>query len=182
MEYIGKRISIKKKEQELSIVILSPPNKLKLTILFCWLFLWSVSGVIVFTQLFLGYDESTKVFLIVWLGFWAYFEYKIITAYMWRKFGLEKLKLRDDKLMYKRDIAGKGKIKVFEYDFIKDFRIIDKKENSFMDSLNNSFWVIGGERIAFDYYGKEIRLALQVDTDEAKGLYKLLKGKLNNKT
>ena len=97
---------------------------------------------------------------------------------MWRKFGMEKIKLRDNKLFYKRDVAGRGKIKVFEYDFIKDFRIIDKKENSFIEILNNSYWVVGGERLAFDYYGKEIKLALQVNDGEAEGLYKLLKQKI----
>jgi hypothetical protein len=177
MEYIGKQISIKKKEQELSIVILPSVNKVKRTLLFCWFFLWSASGVVVFTQSFLIHDENTKAAIIVWLGFWAYFEYKIFTAYMWRKFGMEKIKLRDNQLFYKRDVAGRGKIKVFEYDFIKDFRIIDKKENSFIDNLNNSYWVVGGERIAFDYYGKEIKLGLQLDDQETEGLYKLLKQK-----
>lgn len=47
-----------------------------------------------------------------------------------------------------------------------------------MDVLNSSYWVIAGERIAFDYYGKEIKLALQVDEEEAEGLYKLLKKKI----
>lgn len=178
MEFIGKRISIKQKEQELSIVILSTINKVKRTLLFCWFFLWSVSGVIVFTQLLMTPDEKTKVALIVWMGFWTYFEYKIFSAYMWRRFGVEKIKLRDNKLFYKRDVAGRGKIKVFEYDFIKDFRIIDKNEDSLMDSLNHSYWVVAGERIAFDYYGKEIKLALQVSDEEAEGLYKLLKRKI----
>jgi len=175
MEYIGKRISVKRKEQEVSIVILTEVNKVKRTLLFCWFFLWSASGVVVFTQSFMIHDENTKVAIIVWLGFWAYFEYKIFKAYMWRRFGLEKIKLRDNKLFYKRDVAGKGKIKVFEYDFIKDFRIIDKKERSFIDNLNDSYWVVAGERLAFDYYGKEIKLALQVDDVETAGLYKLLK-------
>ena len=175
MEYIGKRISVKRKEKETSIVILTEVNKIKRTILFCWFFLWSVSGVIVLTQSFMIHDENTKVTLIVWLGFWVYFEYKIFMAYMWRRFGLEKIKLRDNKLFYKRDVAGKGKIKVFEYDFIKDFRIIDKNQRSFLDTINDSYWVVAGERIAFDYYGKEIKLALQVDDVETAGLYKLLK-------
>ncbi|HSH65075.1 MAG TPA: hypothetical protein VLB84_04575 [Bacteroidia bacterium] len=178
MEYISKRISIKQKEQELSIVILSTVNKVKRTLLFCWFFLWSASGVIVFTQFFLIPDENTKVALIVWLGFWAYFEYKIFTAFMWRRFGVEKIKLKGNKLFYKRDVAGRGKIKVFEYEFIKDFRIIDKNDSSLMDSLNNSYWVVAGERIAFDYYGKEIKLGLQLDDEEAEGLFKLLNKKI----
>jgi hypothetical protein len=174
MEYIGKRISIKRKEQEISIVILATAEKLKRLLLFCCFFLWSVCGVIILSQTFLIRDEQMKVFFIVWLGFWAYFEYKLFTAYMWRKFGVEKIKLRENKLFYKRDVAGRGKIKVFDYEFIKDLRIIEKNEFSFLDSLSNSYWVVGGEKIAFDYYGKEIKLGLQIDNGEADGLFKLL--------
>jgi hypothetical protein len=180
MEYIGKRISIKRKEQETSIVILSTVEKLKRTVLFCCFFLWSLCGMIILTQTLLIHDEQMKVFFIVWMGFWTYFEYKLFTAYMWRKFGVEKIKLRENKLFYKRDVAGRGKIKVFDYDFIKDLRIIEKNEFSFLDSLSNSYWVVGGEKIAFDYYGKEIKLALQIENGEADELFKLLKKELNN--
>lgn len=178
MEYIGKRISIKRKEGEASIVILSTVDKLKRTLLFCWFFLWTLSGVIVFSQFFLIHDEKTKVALMIWMGFWAYFEYKIFTAYMWRKFGVEKIKLREHKFFYKRDVAGRGKINVFEFDFIKDLRIIEKKNNSFFDNLNHSYWVVAGECLAFDYYGKEIKLALQIDEKEATELYQLLKNEI----
>lgn len=112
MEYIGKRISIKKKENhEWSIVILSSIDKTKNRLLFAWLFAWTVSGIIVLTQYFVIIDQQTKIALIVWLGFWAYFEYKIFKAFMWRKFGVEKIKLQDGKLYYKRDVSGKGKFK-----------------------------------------------------------------------
>ena len=175
MEYIGKRISIKRKEEEVSIVILSTVDKFKRILLFCWFFLWTLCGVIVLTQFFLIPDEKTKVALMVWMGFWAYFEYKIFNAYLWRKFGVEKIKLREHKLFYKRDVAGRGKIKVFEFDFIKDLRMIERKDNSFFDNLNHSYWVVAGECIAFDYYGKEIKLALQIDEQEAADLYKVLR-------
>jgi hypothetical protein len=174
MEYIGKRISWKRKENELSIVILSTADKVKKILLFVWFFLWTVSGVIVLTQYFRIPDQNTKVAIIVWLGFWAYFEYRIFRAYLWRSGGMEKIRLRDNKLFYKRDTSGRGKIHVFEYDFIKDLRLLETG-TGFMDSLNSSYWVIGGERIAFDYYGKEIKLGLQLEDADAQALLKLMK-------
>ena len=47
MKVLGDRISILKKEDLLSIVILPTVDKKKLGILFLWLFAWTVCGVIV---------------------------------------------------------------------------------------------------------------------------------------
>jgi len=179
MEYIGKRISIKRKEDEISIVILSSVDKTKNMLLFIWFFLWTLSGIIVITQYFMLTDPDTKAAIIVWLGFWAYFEYKIFKAFMWRKFGLEKIKLREGTLFYKRDVAGKGKIKVFEVDFIKDMRMIEPRENYFLESLNNSYWMVAGEKLAFDYYGKEIRFGIQLEVTDAKNLFNVIESEIN---
>lgn len=178
MEYIGERISIKRIETETSIVILSTVDKIKKKLLIAWFTLWTICGIIVFTQYFTITDEQTKVAVLVWLGFWAYFEYKTFSAVMWRSFGVEKIKLRDRKLFYKKDIRGKGKIKVYEFDFMKEFRVIESKENSFYENLNNSYWVIAGEKLAFDYYGKEIKFGIQLNEADAKALFKLIHGKL----
>ncbi len=178
MEYIGKRISIKRIENGTSFVILSSIEKIKKIILFVWFTLWTISGVVVFAQYFLMKDEQTRIAIIVWMGFWAYFEYKIFKAVIWRNYGVEKIKLKDRKLFYKRDIAGKGKIKVFDFDFIKDIRVVEAQENSFFENLNNSYWVIAGEKLAFDYMGKEIKMGIQLDNADATDLLKLIKNKL----
>ncbi|MCE3279178.1 MAG: hypothetical protein K0S44_1369 [Bacteroidetes bacterium] len=178
MEYIGKRISIKRSDKETSIVIVSQSEKTKNILLFAWFFIWTVSGIVVLTQYFLIPDPNTKVMLIVWLGFWAYFEFRIFKAFMWRKFGVEKIKLKENKFFYKRDVAGKGKIKVYECDFIKDIRIVDLKENSFADNMNKSYWMVGGEKLAFDYYGKEIKFAMQIEESEAKALLKVIRSEI----
>jgi hypothetical protein len=179
MEYIGKRISIQRKENELSIVILSFQEKAKNIVLFAWLSLWSLSGVIVLVQYFLLTDPDTKSAIIVWMGFWAYFEYKGVTAYRWRKLGKEIIKLREGKLIYKRDVSGKGKIKEYKTDSVKDLRYIEAKENSFFENLNDSYWVIANEKIAFDYYGAEIKFGLQLEETDAKALQKLIKNRIN---
>ncbi|HEX8514684.1 MAG TPA: hypothetical protein VF868_00695 [Bacteroidia bacterium] len=175
MEYIGKRISIKKNDNETSIVIVSQSEKTKNILMFIWFFIWTVSGIVVFAQYFIMKDPNTKVMLIVWLGFWAYFEFRIFKAFMWRKYGVEKIKLRDNKFFYKRDVAGKGKVKVYEFDFIKDLRLFEEKENSFAHTMSNSYWMVGGEKLVFDYYGKEIKFAMQIEEKEAEALLKLLK-------
>ena len=174
MEYIGKRISIKRYENEVSIVIISLKEKVKNILLTIYLALWSLSGIIVFSQYLVISDPNTKAALLVWMGFWTYFEFKIFRAYMWRKFGVEKIKLRGNKFQYKKDRAGKGKVKSYDYEFIKDLRYIEPKENSFFENINNSYWVIAGEKLAFDYYGKEIKFGIQLEETDAKALLKLI--------
>ncbi len=174
MEYIGKRISIKRKENEISIVIISLKEKAKNILLTIYLALWSLSGIIVFSQYLLIPDRDTKLALLVWMAFWAYFEYKIFKAYMWRKFGVEKIKLRNGSFLYKRDRAGKGKVKEYQFDFIKELRLVVPKENSFFENINNSYWVIAGEKLAFDYNGREIKFGIQLDEADAKALLKLI--------
>lgn len=178
MEYIGDRISIKRTENETSIVILSTADKTKKRLLIAWFALWSICGIIVLTQYFTIIDEQTKAAILVWLGFWAYFEYKTFKAVMWRSFGFEKIRLHERKLFYKKDVRGKGKINVYEFDFIKDLRIVETKENSFFENLNNSYWVIAGEKLTFDYYGKEIKFGIQLNEADAKALQKLINGKI----
>jgi hypothetical protein len=175
MEYIGKQISIKRSENELSIVILSFKNKMKNTLLFLWLFLWTICGIVVFAEYFILTDSNSRAFIIVWIGFWVYFEYKIAKAYMWRKYGKEKIKIRDGKLLYKRDVSGKGKVKIYEIDFIKDFRMVEKKEDSFFENLNNSYWAVAGEKLEFDYYGKDIKFGIQLEETDAKALFNKIK-------
>ena len=178
MEYIGKRISIQRKEAEASIVILSTADKTKNGWLTIWFILWTISGMIVFSQYFVMKEENEKVMLLVWLFFWAYFEYKIFKVFMWRKFGVEKIKIRNGKLQYKRDRAGKGKIREYQLNLIKDLRLIELKENSFADNLNQSYWVIAGERLVFDYEGKEIKLGLQLEEKDAELLLKEIRKKI----
>jgi hypothetical protein len=174
MEFIGERISIKRIENEVSIVIISLKEKTKNILLTIYLALWSLSGIIVFSQYLVIPDPNTRLALLVWMAFWAYFEFKIFKAYMWRKYGVEKIKLRNGKFLYKRDRAGKGKVKTYEFDFIKSPRYIEPKENSFFENINNSYWVIAGERLAFDYYGKEIKFGIQLSEADAKALLKLI--------
>jgi hypothetical protein len=67
---------------------------------------------------------------------------------------------------------------VYEFDFMKNFRLTERKENSFLESLNDSYWTIAGERLAFDYSGKEIKFGIQLNEEDASALYKLIKNKM----
>src|SRR3954466_3641234 len=98
MQVISDRVSILEKDNVFSLVILPTTDKKKLWALFLWLMAWTICGVIVFANYFNMTTKETKIFIIVYLSFWAYFEYKIARAYTWKKFGKEKLWIKKGKL------------------------------------------------------------------------------------
>lgn len=180
VKVISERISILKKEGLLSIVILPTTEKKKLWVMFLWLMAWTVCGVIVFANYFRLQTENEKLFVIIYLSFWAYFEFKIFRAFTWKRWGKEKLWIEDNVLHYQREINKRGKINEYSLELVQDMKISEIDEGNFFQFINQSFWVKGGEKLQFSYQSKTIRFGMQVSENEAKSLLKEVKAFLKN--
>ena len=172
MKVIGERISILKKENLFSLVILPAADKKKLAILFLWLMAWTVCGIIVFANYFKMTDKDAKLFILVYMSFWAYFEFNIVRTFIWKRSGKEKLWIQDGILHYQREVNKRGKIKEYNLDLINDFKIVELSDTSFLDTVNQSFWVKGGERLEFQAQYKTVRFGMQITEEEAKTIFK----------
>ena len=84
------RIKINKSEDKFEITIKSFINNKKQKLLLVWIVLFSFCGLAIISQFFGNYNAETKVFFGVYIAFWIYFEFKVIYAYRWRKYGEEK--------------------------------------------------------------------------------------------
>lgn len=175
IQTIGKRSSILIKDDLFSLVILPTDDKKKVNLMFLWLLAWSVSGVIVIGNYFTLLQESAKLFIIIWLAFWAYFEYKIVGVYMWKRFGKEKLWIKNGVLHYQQDINGRGKTKEFDANLVSDFNLIALTKGSIADTFSQTFWVKGGERIEFTCQAKAIKFGMQLDDDDANKIITAIK-------
>ena len=120
----------------------------------------------------------TNAFLLV---FWAYFEIKIAKVFLWRKSGFEHIEFNEDLFSIKKNLKGYGKIQKFDIREIKVFMGIIQSQKNFFAFMDQSFWVIGGERIYFTYKNKDIIFGKQIDIKEEKALLMVLNGALNNK-
>jgi hypothetical protein len=174
MEFIGPRISVVKKNDETNIVILSSVDNRKKNILGLWLFAWTICGVLVFFYFLRATESQVKLALFIWLCFWIYFEYVAAKAFRWRSSGVEKIRVKNGYLHLKKEVGGKGKNRLFEIDVIKELRLFED-EGELRKTLNRSYWVVGGETLAFDYFGKTVRFGRQLEEKEANALMKLLK-------
>lgn len=175
LQVISSRCSLLLKDGIFSLVILPTDNKKRVTLLFFWLLAWTVSGVVVFTNYFTLSQQSAKLFVIIWLGFWGYFEFKIARVYMWKRFGKEKLWIKNGRLHYQQEINGRGKIKEYDINLVSEIELIPIEKNNFADVFNQTFWVKGGERISFSCQGKYIRFGMQLGDEESLKIIKELK-------
>ena len=123
-------------------------------------------------------NQKKRLFFIGLIAFWGYFEYKVVRAFLFRKYGKEKLWIKNGKLHYQREINKKGKIKEFNAELINDLEILSPNRGDFFVQVQESFWIIGGERIAFNYAAKQIRFGIQITDEEAKKILFELKKEL----
>lgn len=171
MKVIGDRVSILEKDDVFSLVILPTTDKKKLALMFFWLLAWSVCGVIVFVNLFKIQGRDAKLFIIVYLTFWFYYEFKIARAFIWKRFGKEKLWIKKGILYYQREVQSRGKIQEYNLDLVSDLKL-SETGTGFAESLSNSFWVKGNERIEFQSQSKTVRFGLQLSDEEAEKILK----------
>ena len=168
VDLISKRLSITNENNVFSLVIFPTDKSWKLWMLFFWLFAWTVCGILVASNYFSMPDQKGKIIVIVYLSFWAYFEWMIGKSFLFRKFGKEILWIKNEKLNYKKSIMGKGKVSSYDISLINSVKKVEQDKTSFLTVLNNSFWMIGGESISFTYAAKEVRFGIQLNEEEIK--------------
>jgi hypothetical protein len=178
IQLISKRSSVLIKDGVFSLVILPTDDKKKTNLLFLWLLAWTISGVIVIGNYFTITQDKAKLLLIIWIAFWAYFEFKIVRVFMWKRFGKEKLWIKNGLLLYKEDINGRGKTKEFDLNLISNLELITLTNGSIADTFSQTFWVKGGERIQFTCQSKVIKFGMQLADDEAKKIISALNKQL----
>jgi len=166
---IDDRIALNQGE-EFEIIIKSYFDVGKQNMLILWLILWTIAGIGILSQFFFNQPDGFTIYLIVWLAFWAYFEYKVIFAFMWRKNGLERIIVKDDVVTINREISGRGIPELCNRKSIKNLKLKEIKETNFISAMNMAYWKPGGERIVFDCEGRSIHFGMELNDKEAKNI------------
>ena len=135
-------------------------------LMFLWLIAFTIGGLAIISQLFTNTDSDLKIMLIVFAFFWAYFGFKVFSAYRWRKYGKEKLIFGENKLYYGRLVNNRGVMYPYNKDLLGKLKKVEISEKNFFAAMGNSYWTIGNEKLAFSYAGKQIPFALDLDKSE----------------
>jgi hypothetical protein len=170
------RIQVKEFPQETHIEILPKIESWQLSAFTVWNGAWLLCGIVIVWQLFAdNYPRDIKSVLFTYLAFWAFFQYKGIVYWFWKRYGRERIRIYADGLQYKKDVKGYGTVHTYAKENIDKFYRIEIKERSFSFSYQQSFWMPGNETLGFDYLGKTIGMGLQLNDTEIQELQKALK-------
>jgi len=174
MKWIGERVSVVDGKDLTTIVIYPQQTTWKSMLLYAWFSMWTSIGVLVVMQLFYDYKREEKLMLFVFLMFWVYFFVRIGRAVIWQARGKELMKINDQAFVLKRSVFGYGKAKEYFFENIKKIRVHEPKSNSFEEFFQNSYFVVGGERIVFTYAGDDIKFARKLNEKDTKLLFQFI--------
>jgi len=175
------RITLTEHPEKLEVIISGKIPGKQFNLLSVWLFSWTAAGIFVLTQVFSPMPDNQRIFMVVWLGFWLYFEYKIGTAWVWRKYGHEQVILTKDKLLLRFEVPVGRRASEFETANIETVMNLEEQKGLFVKNYYSSFWVKGGETIGFNYNGRLYSFGRQLSVADSKTLIAKINHKLNRR-
>ena len=173
-KFIGKRIQVQKFKHEIRISISQQVERWQEAMLIAWLAGWTFCGMV-----FVGYaiqapNFSERMFFIILSSVWLFFFVRIGKVLMWRKMGRELISITPEGMALKNAMGKRGKAEVFKLESILKLGIIKQEETHFLSFLDQSFWVIGGDRVGFNHGRSKIRLGKQLSIKDAELLVRTM--------
>lgn len=178
MKKLTNRITFKKHDDCQTIVISPTIERWQMNSLLVWLIAWSFCGLAFVYYMFFEMKSGKEIIVFgVLLVFWIYFEIRITKAFLWRKFGLEVIRIDEKELSIRDSIFKYGDAKVYDLNKIEPEHIEDVYINpaSYGKVMNDSFWQVGQGTIALNYEDKVIYFGTQLENMDSSKLAKLIK-------
>lgn len=173
-QFIGKRISVVRSKDDIVITITQQIQRWQEAALIGWIAAWTFCGAVFIKYLVLSPYFSDRMFFAVCTAVWMYFFYRTLKVYLWRKGGREIVRLSPGKLTLINAYWTKGRPEEFLMQNIFKLGLIKHDATSFLAFLDDSFWIIGGDRVGFSYNGEKVRLGKQLNVQEATQLVRVL--------
>ena len=172
MKKIGNQIFYTEGNNELYIEIKSAFDKNKYNLVLIWFVAWTACGVAVISQFFFDYSKNEKLFMVVFLALWAYFEFHVLNALSWRRSGKERIKVSEQEIRYVKEVGGRGIEKVYETEKCTSLKYQSENEEGFLNSINQSSWMIGIPVLEFTAHDNVRRIGIQLSKTDAEQLAK----------
>lgn len=173
-KFIGKRISVWRSKDQLTIEITQQIERWQEALLIGWLAAWSFCGIYFIGYAIIAPDTTQRIFFLLLSAAWLYFFVRITKVFIWRKKGKEIITLSNGKLILKNAFGNKGKSEEFPYHNIFKLGLVKADPTSFFAFLDDSFWIIGGDRVGFNFNGQKIRLGKQLSLNDSELLVRVI--------
>lgn len=170
---ISDRISITKDKEFTRVEITQAVDTWKMWMLRVWVTLWIFLGVIFFYYAIFPPNGTSPIIMYVIIAFWAFFLFRIGKALLWRTRGKEIIHIEPRKMWIQNAIGKTGRRQQFNLEHVKAFGKI-KEKNEFLAFMDNSFWVIGGDKLGFNYNGRRFQMGKQLSDREVRSLGQIM--------
>lgn len=175
MKWIGERISFVEDKNRTTVVIEPMQVGWVRSLMGAWVFMWLAVGIVLGWYIFnVPTTQQESIIIVVFLVFWAYYAVRVTRSWFWLMWGKELIKIDEVAFTYKRSIKKYGRATPYLLENIHKMRVTTPKENSIQAAWEKSPWIMGGERLEFDYMGKVIRLGRKLEEKDANLLFKYL--------
>lgn len=175
MKWIGKRISFVEDKDKSTFVIYPERKPIVLAMIGAWFAMWlTIGGVTFWAWNTFELTQQEEIIVVIFLIFWAYYAQRVGRTFLWFMYGKEMLKINEAHFSIKRSIRGYGKAHQYFVDNIKKMSLHQPKEQSIQSAWEKSPWIVGGERIFFEYMGKQTKVGRKLDEKDAKLLFQML--------
>ncbi len=173
-KFIGKRISVLRSKDDIVITISQQVERWQESLLLAWLLAWAFCGGVFIMYSFIAKEFSERMFFIICVGAWLFFFIRLVKVFLWRRGGREIIRISKGKVSLINAYWKKGKPEVFSMQHIFKLGLIKNEPTSFFAFLDNSFWIIGGDRIGFNYSGEKIRFGKQLSVKDSDLLVRVI--------
>ena len=177
---ISPRIFYSKSPALLRIVIGGEVEPWKRYALLTWWVLWFLCGVYLITQgLNTGLPLETRVIIFVMLSFWIYYLVRELRVLVFRFRGAEIIEISDGKFTHIKRVFGRERGMTYECANMQGIRLSGIEDKTFARVMGDSFWVLGGERLVFDYGKDKVAFGMQLNEVETASVMRLIKKQLH---
>lgn len=180
MEFLSDRVSVERAPGRLSVVISARLSRGREAVLVAWYVAWAFCGAYVLHEAWNAPPGRERQFMIAFLAFWLYFMVRIGRVVLWRIKGFESIRVRDGVLTIKNSILGFGKAADHYVENISRLGTLEVDRTSWKWQLNQSFWVMGAERLCFEHTGRQVIFGKGLTEEEARQVLAVIKAALTH--
>lgn len=178
MDFISDRVSVDRSKGRLSVVISARLPRMQEALLVAWAMAWLFIGAYVAYSIAQTPAGRERQFLFAFMAFWLYFALRVGRVTLWRLRGFESIRVKDGVLTLKNSIFGYGRAREHFVENISGLALLEVDPRSWKWQLNESFWVMGGERLRFETTGRQVVFGKGLNADEAARVLATLKAEL----
>ena len=187
---IGERISTFTEKGFTSIIVYPKRTRWKEAVLFAWVIAFSIVGFYMIYLLIGGGLEkldnsmlegdpienlrNQKIYVGVFVGFWIYFEYKVVKGLLWLTLGKELIKISTDSLSIKNSILSYGRSNSYFFENIKGLGLVKHEKLSFGFDYENAFWRKGTDSVIFEHRAKAVSFGRKLNDKDSRLLNRFI--------